>query len=127
MLGTLPQHYKKYVLKLIVIISLRLIQIQTAFQKIDLTNCDPAFCVRMLTSMDNLKVLAALKQKLKKCGSEWIEGFIDEDGVGRYVNSVGIFVEPITLALNRQFSKPDGWIECGIIDLGTHLKENLQL
>ena len=43
--------------------------------------------------MDNLKVLAALKQKLKKCGSEWIEGFIDEDGVCRYVNSVVIFAE----------------------------------
>ncbi|XP_067944718.1 inverted formin-2-like isoform X2 [Watersipora subatra] len=64
------------------------LKIQAAFQKIDLTNCDPAFCVRMLTSLENLKVLTALKQKLKTCGSTWIEGFIDEEGVTRLLDMV---------------------------------------
>ena len=49
------------------------------FSHLSLDSSDAATAVDLLRS-GNMKVLTAMHQKLKKCDSEWIDDFLDEDG-----------------------------------------------
>ncbi|XP_067948065.1 inverted formin-2-like isoform X2 [Watersipora subatra] len=55
---------------------------------VDLSDCSPSLAVNILTNKANFKALVSLKKKLSSCSNEWIEGFIDEQGINRLLDIV---------------------------------------
>ena len=57
-------------------------KINSALTNFDLDRCDPDVCVSFLRN-PSIKTYAALKRKLTKADKEWIQGFLDADGLGQ--------------------------------------------
>ena len=70
------------------------------FSHLSLDSSDAATAVDLLRS-GNMKVLTALHQKLKKCDSEWIDDFLDEDGFQvRRIHNLHVIKPPTCTAFN---------------------------
>ena len=54
-------------------------KISRVLSKMDFEHSDPGTVVDMLRS-PSTKVMSALSRKLKRCDSDWIEGFLDAQG-----------------------------------------------
>ena len=57
-------------------------KITSALGHFNLDRCDPDVCVSFLRN-PSIKTYAALKRKLKKADKDWIQGFLDADGLGQ--------------------------------------------
>ena len=53
--------------------------ISRVLSNMDFDHCDPDMAVDMLRS-PSTKVMSALNRKLRKCGADWIDGFLDAQG-----------------------------------------------
>ncbi|KAL8599746.1 hypothetical protein ACOMHN_042511 [Nucella lapillus] len=54
---------------------------------VDLEQCDPDVAVTLL-NMPTVQTLAALKKKLKNSGKEWMQGFLDHEGLETLLDCV---------------------------------------
>ena len=75
-------HLKRQLGKLGRTNSLFVEKITSALGHFDLDRCDPDVCVSFLRN-PSIKTYAALKRKLKKADKDWIQGFLDADGLGQ--------------------------------------------
>ena len=56
-------------------------KINSAIGNFDLDRCDPDVCVGFMRN-PTMKTYSALKRKLKKADKDWIQGFLEADGLG---------------------------------------------
>ena len=57
-------------------------KINSAIGNFDLDHCDPDVCVGFMRN-PTMKTYSALKRKLKKADKDWIQGFLEADGLGK--------------------------------------------
>ena len=59
-------------------------KINSAIGNFDLDHCDPDVCVGFMRN-PTMKTYSALKRKLKKADKDWIQGFLEADGLGKFL------------------------------------------
>ncbi|KAI0224266.1 Inverted formin-2, partial [Lamellibrachia satsuma] len=64
-------------------------KITSALGHFDLDHCDPDVCISFLRN-PSIKTYAALKRKLKNADKDWIQGFLDADGLEILLSAIDL-------------------------------------